>query len=174
MLTLIKNANVFSPEPLGIRHVLVAGDRIVHIGTEVPELDARLGVDVVDAGGARLIPGFIDPHAHVTGGGGEAGFETSVPAPLLSEYTRAGVEFVLAADCVGYERELGPMGVPRLLADEFRRHGREIPMYASELEAVHAALYIIQPGDTVLLLVKGQRTETLAAIRSAEDPTGLS
>ena len=93
---------------------------------------------------------------------------------LAAMTARAGVEFVLAADCVGYERELGPMGVPRLLADEFRRHGREIPMYASELEAVHAALDMIRPGDTVLLLVKGQRAETLAAIRSAEDPTGLS
>jgi beta-aspartyl-dipeptidase (metallo-type) len=95
MLTLIKNAHVFNPEPLGVRHVLVAGDRIVFVGTEAPQLDARLGVNVVDAAGARLIPGFIDPHAHVTGGGGEAGFETSVPAPLLSEYTRAGVTTVV-------------------------------------------------------------------------------
>lgn len=95
MLTLIRNANVFAPEPLGIRHVLVAGDRIVHVGDDIPELDARLGVDHVDADGARLIPGFIDPHAHVTGGGGEAGFETSVPAPFLSDYTRAGVTTVV-------------------------------------------------------------------------------
>lgn len=95
MLTLIKNARVFAPEPLGIRHLLVAGDRIVHIGSTLPELDDLLGVDRVDAEGARLIPGFIDPHAHVTGGGGEAGFETSVPAPFLTEYTRAGVTTVV-------------------------------------------------------------------------------
>jgi imidazolonepropionase-like amidohydrolase len=34
----------------------------------VPELDRRLGVDDMDVEGAPLIPGFIDPHAHVTGG----------------------------------------------------------------------------------------------------------
>lgn len=95
MLTLIKNATVFAPEPLGIRQVLVAANRIVYVGQAVPELDARLNVDEVDADGARLIPGFIDPHAHVTGGGGEAGFETSVPAPVLTDYTRAGVTTVV-------------------------------------------------------------------------------
>lgn len=95
MLTLIKNAHIFAPEPLGLRHVLVAGDRVVYVGDAVPELDARLNVDEVDANGARLIPGFIDPHAHVTGGGGEAGFETSVPAPVLTDYTRAGVTTVV-------------------------------------------------------------------------------
>jgi beta-aspartyl-dipeptidase (metallo-type) len=75
--------------------VLVAANRIVYVGQAVPELDARLNVDEVDADGARLIPGFIDPHAHVTGGGGEAGFETSVPAPVLTDYTRAGVTTVV-------------------------------------------------------------------------------
>lgn len=95
MLTLIKNATVFAPEPLGIRQVLVAANRIVYVSQAVPELDARLNVDEVDADGARLIPGFIDPHAHVTGGGGEAGFETSVPAPVLTDYTRAGVTTVV-------------------------------------------------------------------------------
>jgi beta-aspartyl-dipeptidase (metallo-type) len=95
MLILIKNADVFAPQPLGIRHVLVAGDRIVYVGKDVPKLDKRLGVGEMDANGAPLLPGFIDPHAHVTGGGGEAGFETSVPAPLLSEYTRAGITTVI-------------------------------------------------------------------------------
>lgn len=95
MLTLIQNANVFAPEALGLKHILVAGDRIVYIGDRAPHLDDSLGVEHMDAEGARLIPGFIDPHAHVTGGGGEAGFETSVPAPLLTEYTRAGVTTVV-------------------------------------------------------------------------------
>lgn len=95
MLTLIRNAHVFAPEDQGVCHVLVAGDRIVYVGTDVPDLDRRLGIDDMDVEGAPLIPGFIDPHAHVTGGGGEAGFETSVPAPQLSEYTRAGVTTVV-------------------------------------------------------------------------------
>ena len=154
MLTLIKNADVFAPQPLGIRHVLVAGDRMVYVGKEVPELDTQLHVDELDLQGGRLIPGFIDPHAHVTGGGGEA-----------------GVEEILVADCVGYERELGPMGVPRILADELSKRGRNVPMFSSELEGVQAALGMIIPGDILMLLVKGERRESLKAIQNAMDQT---
>src|SRR5690606_23628728 len=42
-----------------------------------------------------LIPGLIDAHVHVTGGGGEAGFHTRAPAPPLSRYTTAGVTTVV-------------------------------------------------------------------------------
>ena len=41
------------------------------------------------------MPGFIDGHVHVSGGGGEAGFASRVPAPLLSRYTMAGVTSVV-------------------------------------------------------------------------------
>ena len=95
MLTLLTNADVFAPEPLGLRHVLVAGDQIVFMDERCPVLDDALNVDLMDLDGARPIPGFIDAHAHLTGGGGEAGYETSVPAPLLSEFTRAGVTTVI-------------------------------------------------------------------------------
>lgn len=88
---------------------------------------------------------------------------------LAAMAARAGVEEILAADCLGYERELGPMGVPRLLADELARHGRDVPMFASELEAVHVALDMARPGDTLLLLVKGQRAESMAAIRHSQE-----
>ena len=50
---------------------------------------------MIDLEGRRLIPGLIDGHVHVTGGGGEAGFSTRVPAPMLSRYTRAGVTSVV-------------------------------------------------------------------------------
>lgn len=38
-----------------------------------------------------VIPGFIDGHTHMTGGGGEAGFATRVPPVPLSRFTSAGV-----------------------------------------------------------------------------------
>lgn len=89
---------------------------------------------------------------------------------LAAMAARAGVEEILAADCLGYERELGPMGVPRLLVDELRRHGMDSPMFASELEAVHEALRMARPGDTLLLLVKGERTQSLEAIKAWDGP----
>lgn len=95
MLKLIQNANVFAPDPKGICQILVAGERIVYLGSELPELDHRLGVDVVDVDGATIVPGFIDAHAHITGGGGETGPSSRVPPVFLSAYTLAGVTSVV-------------------------------------------------------------------------------
>ncbi len=95
MLTLINNADVYAPHHLGMKHLLIAGETIVYVGDNIPALDGVLEVEITDVEGARVVPGFIDPHAHVTGGGGEAGLETAVPAPGLSEFTKAGVTTVV-------------------------------------------------------------------------------
>ena len=93
-LTLLSNADVYAPAPLGRRHVLVAGGTVVSITEDRPEITG-VPVEVVDLGGCRLVPGLIDAHVHVTGGGGEAGPETAAPAPALSHYTTAGVTSVV-------------------------------------------------------------------------------
>lgn len=95
LITLFKNANLYAPDALGINHVLVAGGKIVFIGQDLPTLDAPLDVDVVDLDGDALIPGFVDGHAHIIGGGGEAGFKTRVPPVPLSQFTQAGVTTVV-------------------------------------------------------------------------------
>ncbi|MGB3544115.1 beta-aspartyl-peptidase, partial [Rubrivirga sp.] len=56
---------------------------------------SSLEVETVDLEGRRLVPGFVDAHVHVTGGGGEAGPETAAPAPSLTAYTTAGVTSVV-------------------------------------------------------------------------------
>jgi beta-aspartyl-dipeptidase (metallo-type) len=95
MFELITNANVFAPEPMGIRHLLVCAGKIAYIGEQLPQLDDALDVRLTDVDGARLIPGFIDAHTHLTGGGGEAGPSTRVPPLALSQITRAGVTSVI-------------------------------------------------------------------------------
>jgi beta-aspartyl-dipeptidase (metallo-type) len=95
MFELITNADVFAPEPLGIKNVLVCAGRIVYIGDHPPQLDDALHVEVTDLDGARLVPGLIDAHTHLTGGGGEAGPSTRVPPLALSHITRAGVTSVI-------------------------------------------------------------------------------
>ncbi len=95
MFELITNANVFAPDPVGIRHVLVCAGKIAYIGEQPPRLDDALEVKVTDLDGARLVPGFIDAHTHLTGGGGEAGASTRVPPLALSQITRAGVTSVV-------------------------------------------------------------------------------
>ena len=93
--TLIRNAEVYAPESLGRRDLLLGGGKVLWIGTDAPDLPATFGAQVLDLGGRRLLPGLIDGHVHVTGGGGEAGFASRVPAPTLSRYTRGGVTTVV-------------------------------------------------------------------------------
>ena len=90
-LVLLRNAELYDPAPQGRRHLLVAGERIVWIGRDIPSLDRALRVEEVDAAGRRVIPGLIDGHVHLTGGGGEAGPHTRVPPLALSGLTAGGV-----------------------------------------------------------------------------------
>ena len=94
MLKLLSNARVFAPEDLGIRHVLVGGGRILGISDQMDQF-AAAGATEYDLKGSVLIPGFVDGHAHVTGGGGESGFKTRVPPVPLGHFTTAGVTSVV-------------------------------------------------------------------------------
>jgi len=94
LLKLLTNAQVFAPEDLGLRHVLIGGGRIIALSRNKAELSAAPATEF-DLEGQRLIPGFIDGHAHVTGGGGEFGFKTRVPPVPLGQFTRAGVTSVV-------------------------------------------------------------------------------
>jgi beta-aspartyl-dipeptidase (metallo-type) len=91
---LITNAHVFSPEDMGLNHLLIAGGQIVWIGKDLPGLRG-LPLETTDLEGQRLIPGIIDGHAHLTGGGGESGFKSRVPPVQLSQFTSAGITSVV-------------------------------------------------------------------------------
>ncbi len=91
MLKLIINAHVFAPADLGVQNILVAGNRIAWMGADLDALGILKGVETLDLEGARLIPGLIDGHAHLTGGGGEAGFGSRIPPVPVEMFFRAGV-----------------------------------------------------------------------------------
>ena len=73
MLTLIESGEVFAPEPLGKVPVLLSGPSVFKVGdVDSKKLaEAGLEVDVVDAKGSYVVPGFIDPHEHLLGGSGK-------------------------------------------------------------------------------------------------------
>lgn len=86
---LLKNCDLWSPEHLGRRDVFVAGGKIVAVE---PELAIDFpGLETIDLKGAKLVPGLIDQHIHVTGGGGEGGWQSRCPELVFSELVRAGV-----------------------------------------------------------------------------------
>jgi beta-aspartyl-dipeptidase (metallo-type) len=89
VLTLLRNALVFAPEHLGARDVLVGGGVILAVGERLA-LPEGVG-HVVDLDGARLVPGLVDAHVHLAGGGGESGPSSRVPRVVMSELSRAGI-----------------------------------------------------------------------------------
>ncbi|MFQ6004543.1 MAG: beta-aspartyl-peptidase [Woeseia sp.] len=94
MLQLLTNARVFAPEDLGVCHLIVGGGQVLSVSRDRDAPSTPHAI-VMDIDGRRLIPGFGDGHAHVTGGGGESGFGSRVPPVPLSQFTGAGVTSVV-------------------------------------------------------------------------------
>ena len=91
-MLLIKGAEVYAPEYLGKKDVLIAGEKIERIGEDLPEYE---GCQVIDGTGRIVAPGFIDRHVHITGGGGEGSFHIQAPQVQLSDLIRGGVTTVV-------------------------------------------------------------------------------
>jgi len=148
---LIRNADVYSPRRLGPQTLLVGGGKILWMGpgSQLPDLPAALGATPLDLDGKRLIPGLIDGHVHVTGGGGEAGFRTRVPPVPLTKFTLAGVTTVVGL--------LGTDDVARgprsLLATTYalREEGLNAYAYAGGYHVPPATLTGSVRGDLVFL-----------------------
>jgi beta-aspartyl-dipeptidase (metallo-type) len=90
----LRNANVYAPEHLGLRDIVICGEEIVAI-TEPSVQMGDLGFEEFDADGQIVVPGFIDNHVHVLGGGGGLGFKSRVPELQTSQLTRVGTTSVI-------------------------------------------------------------------------------
>lgn len=96
MLTLIEGAEIHSPAPLGQQDLLVADGRIAWLGKGLT-VPPDWPLVRVDGRGRYLVPGLVDPLAHITGGGGEGGFAFRTPELAAGEALRAGVTTLVAA-----------------------------------------------------------------------------
>lgn len=86
---LFKNANIYSPNFLGANDILVINDIIVKIQKNI-----NINYDfikVIDIKGKNIIPGIIDQHIHIIGGGGEGGYASSVPEVKISDLVKSGI-----------------------------------------------------------------------------------
>ena len=96
MLTLIEGAEIHSPVPLGQQDLLVADGRIAWLGKGLT-VPPDWPLVRVDGRGRYLVPGLVDPLAHITGGGGEGGFAFRTPELAAGEALKAGVTTLVAA-----------------------------------------------------------------------------
>ncbi|MBO6040364.1 MAG: beta-aspartyl-peptidase [Oscillospiraceae bacterium] len=102
MFVLIRNAHVYAPEDLGKQDVLICDRKIVRVA---PKIDFPWDGDdltLLDAEGKSLVPGFIDQHVHIIGGGGEDGFASLIREIQMTDCVRWGVTTVvgvLGTDC---------------------------------------------------------------------------
>ncbi|WP_310877341.1 beta-aspartyl-peptidase [Priestia megaterium] len=95
MLTLIKNAEVYAPQHLGKKDILLADSKIILIKDCIDHVNTSIPIDVVDAANHIIAPGFIDSHVHIIGGGGEGGYKTRTPELMLTDATTAGVTTIV-------------------------------------------------------------------------------
>jgi beta-aspartyl-dipeptidase (metallo-type) len=99
MAILIRQARVNSPSSLGLKDILIAGNRIEAVGE--PGKIKLQGVDVetIAGKGKFLLPGLIDSHVHILGGGGEGGPATRAPEIAVEDIISSGVTTLIG--CLG-------------------------------------------------------------------------
>jgi beta-aspartyl-dipeptidase (metallo-type) len=109
MFTLIKNCEVYSPGMEGRRDIFMAGGKIAALRPGINLPADFFDTEIIDACGMTAVPGFIDQHVHIAGGGGEGGPATRTPEIMLSDLTTAGVTTVVGL--------LGADGVTRSMPE---------------------------------------------------------
>nr|WP_251040696.1 beta-aspartyl-peptidase [Bacillus sp. ISL-45] len=108
-MTLIKNGDIYAPDYLGKKDILLVDRKIGFIQDEIEVPDGFVEVQVIDATGKKIVPGFIDSHVHLIGGGGEGGFRTRTPEIQLTQATTAGITTLVGV--------LGTDGTTRTMPD---------------------------------------------------------
>lgn len=91
MVTLIQDGHLYGPEDLGHQDLLVVNGKIERIAAGIkgakeifPEME------VVNASGKLIFPGFIDQHVHIIGGGGSGGPLTRAKEVYFRDLVKAG------------------------------------------------------------------------------------
>ena len=112
---------------MGIKDILIVDNKIGKIDDNIDLSGCTLEHEVIDLQGRYTVPGFIDPHVHIIGGGGEAGFHTRTPEVMLSGVVSAGITTLVGV--------LGTDGTTRHLESLFAK------AEALETEGITAYMY---------------------------------
>ena len=100
MVTLIRGARVYQPEDAGVKDILILNGTIAAVGDRLKaDFGGCVEIEEINAEGMAAVPGFIDSHEHIMGGGGEGGFHTRTPEANLKDLIMNGITTVVG--CIG-------------------------------------------------------------------------
>lgn len=108
---LIQNIDVFAPRHVGTKDIFLGGSKILAMEDDLSGVIEAFSDDklnVIDGSGNVAVPGLIDNHLHLIGGGGEGGFSTRTPEMQFEDIISAGVTSVVGT--------LGTDGTTRSMA----------------------------------------------------------
>ena len=137
MLKIIKNAEIYSPDYLGKKDILIGGEKILAIDNSI-DINSSVA-EIIDAKGKIITPGLIDQHIHLTGAGGKQAFSSMTPEISVNELIQCGTTTVMGM--------LGTDGVTRSL------HGLYAKVKGLEQEGISAYMltgYFGYPTKTML------------------------
>ncbi|MGA2587903.1 MAG: beta-aspartyl-peptidase [Candidatus Aminicenantales bacterium] len=99
MIILVRSGLLHAPRPLGPKDVLIAGGRIEAVAEPGAIKVQGFDIEVIEARGKCLLPGLIDSHVHILGGGGEGGPATRAPEIAIEDIVASGVTTLIG--CLG-------------------------------------------------------------------------
>ena len=91
-MLLVKNANIYAPEALGKKDILIGGGKILALEDKI---DAHSHFKTVDLEGKTVTPGIIDQHIHIIGAGGKHGFSSMTPEIMMTNLVSCGTTTVV-------------------------------------------------------------------------------
>jgi len=107
MIKVIKNIKVYAPKYKGVKDIVLCGEKVIAVEEDFSWDGIKC--EVIDGTNKIALPGIIDSHVHITGGGGEGGFHTRTPEVNIRDIVKAGVTTVVGL--------LGTDGITRSVED---------------------------------------------------------
>ncbi len=126
MFKLLKNAECYTPDYQGKKDILVVLGKIYRMEENISE-SILPDIQVMDCSGRIAMPGIIDQHVHLTGGGGEEGPASCIPELMAGELVAGGISTVVGV--------LGMDGIVRNI------QGLLTKARALEIEGINTYIY---------------------------------